>query len=246
MSDDAVQSFVERVALGLRNNGQTGRADALLGQLRAPQRQKPALFVVGEDKRGKSCLTNVLLDQLDLSPVGVEVVTGAPITMFAASPPTAHGVPVRRGATDQRASGGGAVARDRRGQPGQHREHQGRRARARASIAPAGQPHRHPWCRRPRVGPRCADSPVPRKRRRLGLRGRGRRTVPRCRARLSRTGGSAGRHRDPRTHKGRPTPRMARDSRRQRSHPRVAGTAARRLPDRRGLKPARAACSSDR
>jgi GTPase SAR1 family protein len=89
VSERPVEAFVERVATALRNNGEPERAQALTTELRSPHRERPALFVVGEDKRGKSCLVNALLGRPDLSPVGVEVVTGAPITFFAASPPTA-------------------------------------------------------------------------------------------------------------------------------------------------------------
>ena len=89
MSGTPVRAFVERAAAALADNGQAERRKALLGELNAPHRARPALFVVGEDKRGKSCLVNALLGQPDLSPAGVEVVTGAPITFFAASPPAA-------------------------------------------------------------------------------------------------------------------------------------------------------------
>lgn len=89
MSAASARAFVERVAATLGDNGQAQHGEALLGELNAPHRARPALFVVGEAKRGKSCLVNALLGQPDASPVGVAVVTGTPITFFSASPPTA-------------------------------------------------------------------------------------------------------------------------------------------------------------
>ena len=89
MTANRVTEYIERVASVLREEGREDQADDVVSMLRAPRREKPAVFVVGEDKEGKSCLVNALLGERDLSPVGVEVVTGAPITFFRCAEPTA-------------------------------------------------------------------------------------------------------------------------------------------------------------
>jgi hypothetical protein len=89
MTAEKVSAFTARVASLLRAEGRTEAADEVVAVLRTPRREKPALFVVGEDKNGKSYLVNALLGEPDLSPVGVEVVTGAPITFFRAAQRTA-------------------------------------------------------------------------------------------------------------------------------------------------------------
>ena len=86
---DRVPNYVEGVSNLLRSQGQTEGGEALLKHLRAPARAKPAAFVAGEDKRGKSYLVNALLGDPGLSPVGTEVTTGAPITLFHATKPAA-------------------------------------------------------------------------------------------------------------------------------------------------------------
>ena len=56
------------------------------------------MIVAGEDKRGKSSLVNALMRYPDLSPTGVEVVTGAPIVLFRS--PTPEGFIYRYGDTE--------------------------------------------------------------------------------------------------------------------------------------------------
>lgn len=87
--DPRIAAEMERIASLLRAGGRAQDADELIRQFSAPQHAKPALFVAGEDKRGKSCLVNALLRRADLSPVGVEVVTAAPITFTYAREPWA-------------------------------------------------------------------------------------------------------------------------------------------------------------
>lgn len=55
-----------------------------------PSTAHPVVAVVGEAKRGKSSLVNVLLRQFDLSPVGVTETTAAPVAFRYGSTPTAH------------------------------------------------------------------------------------------------------------------------------------------------------------
>jgi hypothetical protein len=88
--DPRVDAQVQKIVELLTQGGRTDAAGALQAQYTAPPKAKPALFVAGEDKRGKSCLVNALLGRADLSPVGVEVVTAAPITFFASKTPAAH------------------------------------------------------------------------------------------------------------------------------------------------------------
>ena len=57
-------------------------ADDLRNQLGRQPKVRPAVIVAGEDKRGKSSLVNALMRYPELSPTGVEVVTGAPIVLF--------------------------------------------------------------------------------------------------------------------------------------------------------------------
>ena len=84
---DRVPKYVEQVANLLRSHGQSEEAESLMRHLSAPARAKPAAFVAGEDKRGKSYLVNALLGDPNLSPVGTEVTTGAPITLFHSTKP---------------------------------------------------------------------------------------------------------------------------------------------------------------
>jgi hypothetical protein len=86
---DRVPKYVEQVASLLRAEGRAEDAGMLMKHLSAPARAKPAAFVAGEDKRGKSYLVNALLGDPQLSPVGTEVTTGAPITFFHAAKPSA-------------------------------------------------------------------------------------------------------------------------------------------------------------
>jgi hypothetical protein len=82
-----VGAELHRTAELLRTGGRADDATALISQYEAPPHARPALFVAGEDKRGKSCLVNALLRRPDLSPVGVEVMTSAPITFCEGAPP---------------------------------------------------------------------------------------------------------------------------------------------------------------
>jgi GTPase SAR1 family protein len=88
--DPEVDAQLKRIVSLLQAEGRADAATELLTRHGAPPKAKPALFVAGEDKRGKSCLVNALLGHADLSPVGVEVVTAAPITFFASPKPAAH------------------------------------------------------------------------------------------------------------------------------------------------------------
>jgi hypothetical protein len=85
-SGGAAAALVERAAELIRAEGRPKIADDLLSKRKARQRVRPVVLVAGEDKRGKSSLVNALLRRPELSPVGVEVVTGAPISFFQADP----------------------------------------------------------------------------------------------------------------------------------------------------------------
>ena len=87
--DPRVVAEIERIAALLHAGGREADSTEIMRQFKAPAHAKPALFVAGEDKRGKSCLVNALLSRPDLSPVGVEVVTAAPITFTYSSKPWA-------------------------------------------------------------------------------------------------------------------------------------------------------------
>jgi GTPase SAR1 family protein len=86
MIASAIRSLLEKSAERVRSEGKPDIADKLLRKADAPRSGTPVVLVAGEDKRGKSSLVNALLGRTDLSPVGVEVVTGAPITFFNADP----------------------------------------------------------------------------------------------------------------------------------------------------------------
>ncbi len=86
MTAPEVSALVERAAECVRAEGRPGVADDLLQKKDAPSKGLPFVIVAGEDKRGKSSLVNALLGRPDLSPVGVEVVTGAPISFSYADP----------------------------------------------------------------------------------------------------------------------------------------------------------------
>jgi hypothetical protein len=77
-----VDAELQRIAGLLREGGRSADAAELMQRRHEPARARPALFVAGEDKRGKSCLVNALLRVADASPVDVEVMTAAPITFF--------------------------------------------------------------------------------------------------------------------------------------------------------------------
>jgi hypothetical protein len=71
----------------LRAGGRNKAADDLERPAGDREHHIPAILVAGEDKRGKSSLVNSLVGLPDLSPVGVEVTTGCPISMFYSDPP---------------------------------------------------------------------------------------------------------------------------------------------------------------
>jgi hypothetical protein len=73
----------------LRAGGRNQAADELERPAGDQEHHIPSILVAGEDKRGKSSLVNALLGSPDLSPVGVEVTTGCPISMFYSDPPRA-------------------------------------------------------------------------------------------------------------------------------------------------------------
>jgi Dynamin family len=98
MTDEHVSAAVGRAQRILRAERRADEADEIGKILVAPPRAKPAVFVAGEDKRGKSTLVNALLAQPDASPTGVEVVTAAPITFFASERPA--GLVFRYGSDD--------------------------------------------------------------------------------------------------------------------------------------------------
>jgi hypothetical protein len=81
MIGPATSELVDRIATCLRSEQQVRDADSL-SRKRNAQRGKPTVLVAGEDKRGKSSLVNALIGRPELSPVGVEVVTGVPISFF--------------------------------------------------------------------------------------------------------------------------------------------------------------------
>ena len=86
MTAPEVSTLVAAAAELVRAEGRPAVADDLLRKRDAPVRARPVVIVAGEDKRGKSSLVNALLSRPDLSPVGVEVVTGAPISFSYADP----------------------------------------------------------------------------------------------------------------------------------------------------------------
>ena len=98
MSDGRVATTVADAVKVLRAERLGKVADELAGTpLEESSAHQPVVLVAGEDKRGKSSLVNALLGSPDLSPVGVEVTTGCPISFFFSDPPRA--VLVRYGET---------------------------------------------------------------------------------------------------------------------------------------------------
>jgi GTPase SAR1 family protein len=81
--------YAGRVQSWLRRCGRAEQADTVKQHAAHRRDGKPSVFVVGEDKRGKSTLVNALLGDPDASPTGVEVVTGAPISFVYSSRPRA-------------------------------------------------------------------------------------------------------------------------------------------------------------
>jgi hypothetical protein len=82
MGEPGVGDWAQRVAAFFEENGRTRVLEVLRNEMARTPSSKPTLVVAGEDKRGKSSLVNALLRRPGLSPVGVEVVTGAPVTFF--------------------------------------------------------------------------------------------------------------------------------------------------------------------
>ncbi|HXR23469.1 MAG TPA: dynamin family protein [Acidimicrobiales bacterium] len=75
----AERQALQVIAL-LERLGQAQRGVAVAAELERPESTTPVVVVAGEDKRGKSSLINALLGRPDVSPVGLEVVTSAPVT----------------------------------------------------------------------------------------------------------------------------------------------------------------------
>ena len=91
-SDGALQqahSLLDEVLAYLAANGRGPAVEALRAQRDVPRPPSATIVVAGEDKRGKSSLVNALLGTADLSPVGVKVVTGTPISFVHAVEPVA-------------------------------------------------------------------------------------------------------------------------------------------------------------
>jgi Dynamin family len=85
---DTSEALAAAVA-ALRAGGRNKAADDLERPGADQEDHIPSILVAGEDKRGKSTLVNALLGSPDLSPVGVEVTTGCPISFFHSDPPRA-------------------------------------------------------------------------------------------------------------------------------------------------------------
>jgi hypothetical protein len=93
---DASEALAAAVA-ALRAGGRNKAADDLERPSGDREHHIPSVLVAGEDKRGKSSLVNALVGSPDLSPVGVEVTTGCPISLYYSDPP--RSAIVRYGAT---------------------------------------------------------------------------------------------------------------------------------------------------
>ena len=85
---DPAEALTAAVA-ALRAGGRDKFADELERPGLDRSHHIPSILVAGEDKRGKSSLVNALIGAADLSPVGVEVTTGCPISFFYSEPPRA-------------------------------------------------------------------------------------------------------------------------------------------------------------
>jgi hypothetical protein len=75
-----VEELIRASSQALSNEGSKKVAETLLARLSEPAGSLPVVLVAGEDKRGKSSLVNALLQRPNMSPVGVDAVTGAPIS----------------------------------------------------------------------------------------------------------------------------------------------------------------------
>lgn len=89
MSTTETTDVLAAAVAALRAGGRNQAADELERPAGDQEHHIPSILVAGEDKRGKSSLVNALLGSPDLSPVGVEVTTGCPISMFYSDPPRA-------------------------------------------------------------------------------------------------------------------------------------------------------------
>jgi hypothetical protein len=94
-----VEELVRSSSGLLRREERPKIADGLESRLRAPAGSLPVVLVAGEDKRGKSSLVNALIGRPNLSPVGVDAVTGAPISFSYSE--TEHAAIQRYGEQDE-------------------------------------------------------------------------------------------------------------------------------------------------
>ncbi len=79
---DRASSALAAASAALREGGRNVAADELARPIQTDASHIPSVLIAGEDKRGKSSLVNVLMGLPEMSPVGVEVVTGSPISFF--------------------------------------------------------------------------------------------------------------------------------------------------------------------
>jgi hypothetical protein len=86
MSPGDTADALAAAAAALRAGGRNKAADELERPSGDREHHIPSILVAGEDKRGKSSLVNALIGSPDISPVGVEVTTGCPISMFYSDP----------------------------------------------------------------------------------------------------------------------------------------------------------------
>jgi hypothetical protein len=89
MSQIDTSDALAAAVAALRAGGRNKAADDLERPEGDREHHIPSILIAGEDKRGKSSLVNALVGSPDLSPVGVEVTTGCPISMFYSDPPRA-------------------------------------------------------------------------------------------------------------------------------------------------------------
>jgi hypothetical protein len=80
VASGSAEAAARQVVALLERLGQSERGEVLSVELARPPSGTPVVVVAGEDKRGKSTLVDALLGRPELSHVGVEVVTAAPIT----------------------------------------------------------------------------------------------------------------------------------------------------------------------
>jgi len=76
------QVWARKAAQLLEREKKPDPAAEIRAEIVRPPKSRPIVVVAGEDKRGKSSLVNALLRKPDISPVGVEVVTATPITLY--------------------------------------------------------------------------------------------------------------------------------------------------------------------